>query len=44
MLYKPPPIFGSSPRGLITLTHQQKYFEIVKGEDERYEDWLDYVV
>ncbi len=29
--------------GPITLTLQQKYFEIVKGQDEKYEDWLDYV-
>jgi branched-chain amino acid aminotransferase len=29
--------------GPITLALQQKYFEIVKGEDEKYEEWLDYV-
>jgi branched-chain amino acid aminotransferase len=29
--------------GPITLTLQQKYFEIVKGQDEKYKDWLDYV-
>jgi len=29
--------------GPITLTLQQKYFDIVKGQDEKYEDWLDYV-
>ena len=28
--------------GPITLTLQQKYFEIVKGQDEKYEDWLSY--
>ena len=30
--------------GPITLSIQQKYFEIVRGEDEKYSDWLDYVV
>lgn len=29
--------------GPITLAIQQKYFEIVKGEDEKYLDWLDFV-
>jgi branched-chain amino acid aminotransferase len=29
--------------GPITQTLQQKYFAIVKGEDEKYSDWLDYV-
>jgi branched-chain amino acid aminotransferase len=29
--------------GPITLTLQQKYFAIVKGEDEKYFDWLDFV-
>jgi branched-chain amino acid aminotransferase len=29
--------------GPITLAVQQKYFEIVKGEDEKYFDWLDFV-
>jgi len=29
--------------GPITLTLQQKYFDIVKGQDEKYKDWLDYV-
>ncbi|MGI8519305.1 MAG: branched-chain amino acid transaminase [Actinomycetota bacterium] len=29
--------------GPITLTLQQKYFEIVKGQDEKYKEWLDYV-
>jgi branched-chain amino acid aminotransferase len=29
--------------GPITLAIQQKYFEIVKGEDEKYFDWLDFV-
>ena len=28
--------------GPITLTLQQKYFEIVKGQDEKYKEWLDY--
>jgi branched-chain amino acid aminotransferase len=29
--------------GPITQTLQQKYFSIVKGEDEKYSDWLDFV-
>jgi len=29
--------------GPITQAVQQKYFQIVKGEDEKYSDWLDYV-
>ena len=29
--------------GPITTTIQQKYFAIVKGEDEKYHDWLDFV-
>jgi branched-chain amino acid aminotransferase len=29
--------------GPITLAIQQKYFEIVRGEDEKYFDWLDFV-
>lgn len=29
--------------GPITLTLQQKYFSIVKGEDEKYFHWLDFV-
>jgi branched-chain amino acid aminotransferase len=29
--------------GPITLSIQQKYFEIIKGEDEKYFDWLDFV-
>jgi branched-chain amino acid aminotransferase len=29
--------------GPVTQTLQQKYFAIVKGEDEKYSDWLDYV-
>jgi branched-chain amino acid aminotransferase len=29
--------------GPITQTLQQKYFAIVKGEDEKYTEWLDYV-
>ena len=29
--------------GPVTLALQQKYFQIVKGEDEKYADWLDYV-
>ena len=29
--------------GPITLTLQQKYFEIVKGQDEKYKDWLDFL-
>jgi len=29
--------------GPITTTIQQKYFAIVKGEDEKYYDWLDFV-
>ncbi|MDQ3916093.1 MAG: branched-chain amino acid transaminase [Actinomycetota bacterium] len=29
--------------GPVTLALQQKYFQIVKGEDEKYSDWLDYV-
>ena len=31
------------PPGPITTTIQQKYFSIVKGEDEKYYDWLDFV-
>ncbi len=30
------------PPGPITQTIQQKYFAIVKGEDEKYFDWLDF--
>ncbi|MDQ3981488.1 MAG: branched-chain amino acid transaminase [Actinomycetota bacterium] len=29
--------------GPVTLALQQKYFQIVKGEDDKYSDWLDYV-
>ena len=29
--------------GPVTQALQQKYFQIVKGEDEKYSDWLDYV-
>jgi len=29
--------------GPITQTLQQKYFSIVKGEDEKYFDWIDFV-
>lgn len=29
--------------GPVTQTLQQKYFAIVKGEDEKYSDWLDFV-
>jgi branched-chain amino acid aminotransferase len=29
--------------GPVTLALQQKYFQIVKGEDEKYGDWLDYI-
>ena len=29
--------------GPVTQTIQQKYFQIVKGEDEKYFDWLDFV-
>jgi branched-chain amino acid aminotransferase len=29
--------------GPVTLAIQQKYFEIVRGEDEKYRDWLDLV-
>jgi branched-chain amino acid aminotransferase len=29
--------------GPVTQTIQQKYFSIVKGEDEKYFDWLDFV-
>jgi branched-chain amino acid aminotransferase len=29
--------------GPVTLAIQQKYFEVVKGEDEKYFDWLDFV-
>lgn len=29
--------------GPVTQTLQQKYFAIVKGEDDKYSDWLDYV-
>ena len=32
------------PPGPITQTIQQKYFAIVKGEDEKYFEWLDFVV
>ena len=31
------------PPGPITQTIQQKYFSIVKGEDEKYFDWLEFV-
>ena len=31
------------PPGPITLTLQQRYFSIVKGEDEKYFDWLTFV-
>jgi branched-chain amino acid aminotransferase len=29
--------------GPLTKTIQEKYFSIVKGEDEKYFDWLDFV-
>ena len=29
--------------GPITTTIQQNYFAIVKGEDEKYHDWLEFV-
>ncbi|HYO61622.1 MAG TPA: branched-chain amino acid transaminase [Actinomycetota bacterium] len=29
--------------GPVTLALQQKYFQIVKGEDDKYSDWLEYV-
>ena len=29
--------------GPVTLALQQKYFQIVKGEDDKYSEWLDYV-
>jgi branched-chain amino acid aminotransferase len=29
--------------GPVTQTIQQKYFEIVKGEDDKYADWLDFL-
>jgi len=29
--------------GPVTLSIQQKFFAIVKGEDEKYYDWLDFV-
>jgi branched-chain amino acid aminotransferase len=29
--------------GPITVAIQQKYFQIIKGEDEKYFDWLDFV-
>src|SRR5918998_4903171 len=29
--------------GPVTQALQQKYFQIVKGEDDKYKDWLDYV-
>ena len=31
------------PPGPVTQTLQQKYFAIVRGEDEKYHDWLDFV-
>ena len=31
------------PPGPVTQTIQQRYFAIVKGEDEKYFDWLDFV-
>jgi branched-chain amino acid aminotransferase len=31
------------PPGTVTQTLQQKYFAIVRGEDEKYHDWLDFV-
>ena len=31
------------PPGPLTQTLQQKYFAIVRGEDEKYYDWLDFV-
>ena len=31
------------PPGPLTQTMQQKYFAIVRGEDEKYYDWLDFV-
>lgn len=31
------------PPGPVTQTIQQKYFSIVKGEDEKYFDWLEFV-
>lgn len=34
---------GSGERGEITEKLQEKFFDIVKGKESRYEDWLDYV-
>jgi branched-chain amino acid aminotransferase len=31
------------PPGTVTQALQQKYFAIVRGEDEKYHDWLDFV-
>jgi len=34
---------GEGKRGPITEKLQKKFFDIVKGKDEKYSDWLDYV-
>ena len=34
---------GEGKRGPITGKIQKKFFDIVKGKDEKYSDWLDYV-
>lgn len=34
---------GNNGRGPITEKIQSRYFEIVRGKDERYKDWLDFV-
>jgi len=34
---------GEGKRGLITEKIQEKYFAIVKGKDQKYLDWLDYI-
>jgi len=34
---------GEGKRGPITEKIQKKFFDIVKGKDEKYSDWLDYV-
>src|SRR5918996_368098 len=41
-IFTPPLAAGPLP-GVTTKTIQEKYFSIVKGEDEKYYDWLDFV-
>jgi len=36
-------VIGSGKRGQITEKLQEKFFDILRGKDERYYDWLEFV-